>query len=259
MNMVKHEPCPRCQGIGRDTRGDNLCRWPDGHAHCFSCQYHDWTYTPTLGYNPGIKPMKEKEVVTSSNNLAFPRDVSYSIDAMALGWLSKYEITKEELIKHRIMWSAQQQWLIFPVYSNHELLTEGNKLLAFQARVFNPKWESRYYNVGPFHDIYHVINEIEGKGDMVVIVEDIISAIKVGRQFTSIPLFGSSLNHTQLKRLYTTCATEKVLVWLDEDKAEKGMQIAKAATQVGLKTGFICTKHDPKEYTDEEIQNIIET
>lgn len=34
------EPCPSCRDAGRDTTGDNLVVFDDGHKHCFACNYH---------------------------------------------------------------------------------------------------------------------------------------------------------------------------------------------------------------------------
>ena len=43
-----HEPCPQCRGQGRDTKGDNLAVYDDGHKYCFAC-----------GYWEGDKPMHD--------------------------------------------------------------------------------------------------------------------------------------------------------------------------------------------------------
>jgi twinkle protein len=37
---VDKEPCPECQSHGRDTAGDNLVVYSDGHKHCFACNHH---------------------------------------------------------------------------------------------------------------------------------------------------------------------------------------------------------------------------
>lgn len=34
------EPCPKCREAGRDTAGDNLVVYDDGHKHCFACSTH---------------------------------------------------------------------------------------------------------------------------------------------------------------------------------------------------------------------------
>ena len=40
-HVVDREPCPRCREEGKDSSGDNLARYNDGHGHCFACGYHE--------------------------------------------------------------------------------------------------------------------------------------------------------------------------------------------------------------------------
>lgn len=42
---IGKEPCPTCRAEGRDTSGDNLVVYDDGHKYCFACS----TYVPTHG------------------------------------------------------------------------------------------------------------------------------------------------------------------------------------------------------------------
>lgn len=37
---IAKEPCPECRRMDRDTTGDNLVVFDDGHKHCFACNYH---------------------------------------------------------------------------------------------------------------------------------------------------------------------------------------------------------------------------
>lgn len=38
--VVEKKQCPECAKHGRDTAGDNLAVYDDGHTHCFACSYH---------------------------------------------------------------------------------------------------------------------------------------------------------------------------------------------------------------------------
>jgi twinkle protein len=40
-NAVGKEPCPECQKKGADQSGDNLARYDDGGAYCFSCGHSE--------------------------------------------------------------------------------------------------------------------------------------------------------------------------------------------------------------------------
>lgn len=51
--MIKKEACPSCRQAGGDTSGDNLARYPDGHAYCFACGYRE---SGGKGYDPVVFP-----------------------------------------------------------------------------------------------------------------------------------------------------------------------------------------------------------
>ena len=42
--FIRHEACPACKKNGADTKGDNLARYSDGSAYCFSCKYSEQGY-----------------------------------------------------------------------------------------------------------------------------------------------------------------------------------------------------------------------
>jgi hypothetical protein len=238
MSGETREPCPRCRAQGKDQSGDNLVRWPDGHAHCFACGRHEF-----VDWKPSLPRPK-------SPPITLPSDAGFSIDMVALTWLSKYEIEMEEVTKYGFLWSAQNRWLIYPMYGENKLL------LAWQARVFNSKWKSKYYTVGPVIDILNILNLTNGSGDDIILVEDFVSAIKIARHCTSMPLLGSSINMTQLNRLKNV--TEHLTFWLDNDKVDRALELCRMAEQLGFHTKMVCTKHDPKEYNDEEIRGVLD-
>lgn len=254
--MDANEPCPKCRAKGADTRGDNLHRYPDGHGYCFACHYVD--------FPESFRP--EKESIASSNepqDLALPKDATDAIDFTALQWLTRYDITMEEVRQYKMMWSPKQQFLIFPIYqsmgwNDMELYPDAlsMKMGAWQARTFNSNWKAKYYNVGPLHDVFTIFNLIGGDGNFIVVVEDMLSAIRVARKYAALPMFGSMLTMAQLHHIKDSII-ENIIFWLDEDKCEEGMQMAKQATQLGFGATFIVTKHDPKDYEDVEINEII--
>lgn len=241
---MKTEPCPRCRGMGRDRAGDNLHRWPDGHAHCFACQHHEW---PTGGSVLLQQPLNK--------GISLPSDATTSIDFTALTWLSKYEISMEEVVKYKMLWSPSRKFLIFPLYAS-EWDKDSGKLMGWQARSFITEGHKKYYNIGPFNSFFFVLNILKGMGDDIVIVEDMLSAIKVARRYTSLPLFGNNLSIERLQKLSDYCLS--LTFWLDYDKVDKAMALATQATQLGFETRYIVTKYDPKEYNDTEIDEALQ-
>ena len=88
----------------------------------------------------------------------------------------------------------------------------------------------------------------------IIIVEDLVSAIKVSRYYRCLPLFGSGCSRTKLTRLRRY--SDHLRFWLDRDKFGTAMKMAKIATQLGFKTDVIRTEKDPKEHINSEIRDL---
>lgn len=259
----KSKPCPKCRENGRDTRGDNLNVWPDGHGHCFACEYHEWCNSDGIIQAAGKMANAAERIWIGQQSakehvLKLPPDCTNIIDFEALCWLAKYEISTEEVKRYKMVWSPSKKMLIFPFYADeYEPDFPADRLMGWQGRSFNPAHQQRYYKVGGFTEFYNVLNISNGVGSDIIIVEDFISAIKIARRYTSMALMGSTLSTSRMKGLieFTQCLT----FWLDEDKAEKAYRLAQTARMLNFNSKFIITKHDPKEYTDDQIAAQVET
>ena len=234
--FIGHEPCPKC------SSKDNLGRWSDGSAWCFGCRYYE---PPKILCSI---PQSIEKVKTYINNKLImpPEDVTKLIGARGWMWLKKYGIMEKEV--EDCLWSDSKQWLIFPIYSNH-----GNKILiAWQARNFHPiRYKPKYITYGPVGDILHIIGQPSNK---IILVEDILSAIKVGRSLCqAMPLFGSNISLRLLTRLQERF--KYLGIWLDMDKAKESLKSKLRASQLKFEKVFsIITEKDPKDYTNEEIK-----
>ncbi|UOF80618.1 DNA directed DNA polymerase [Caudoviricetes sp.] len=246
---IGKEQCPRCRERGKDNSGDNLAVYSDGHKFCYSCKY---TVFPN-----GIEKLKQKnseEILQDIEKvLTLPIDCDIVYPQKVLDWIGKYELTKTDLWNNNVLWSDSMQRLIFPVYAN-------GILLAWQGRSFHtqnqavakiPKW----YGEGNLKDTFHIL----GKGTSLVLVEDIVSAIKVAKcGVMAMPLFGCVVGRERFKRLYSLYGDiVKVLIWLDFDKAKESIIEAKLGRLFGLNCSNIITKVDPKECSYEEIKKSI--
>ena len=47
-SFIRHEACPSCRSIGADTNGDNLARYSDGSAYCFSCKFNEKSFSSVV-------------------------------------------------------------------------------------------------------------------------------------------------------------------------------------------------------------------
>lgn len=241
--FVSHESCPKCGSR------DNLGRYADGHAFCFGCRHREPPTRDSTILSEHLLSLKEGLSQTGTNVKPLPEDSSRLLSVKSWTWLKKYGILNEET--KDFLWSDIEQWLIYPIYDSEK------RLLAWQARNFqNPilgKKFRKYFTYGPISDIMCII----GSNEPIVIVEDMLSAIKVGRQFSAIPMFGSNV---PLKTLVRLKDRFKLLrIWLDKDKTKEGMDTMQRAQQLGFPSvDVIMTELDPKKYDNAQIQRIVE-
>jgi hypothetical protein len=184
---------------------------------------------------------KEKE---NGTRLCLPSDTSYSIPSPPLDWLMQYGLTEREIIQNKIGWSKEKNSLVFPIYDPY-----GN-LKLFQLRKFP---EKVFYMWGEKEGVDFILGNQTEK--YVVVVEDYISTLKVGRQIPTCCLWGSSLSLERIRRLAGRYSS--LLIWLDRDKTAY-------AGKVRVKAGFyfdtvriIVTDEDPKTYPDTIVKQIL--
>lgn len=230
--------CPRCAENGRDRSGDNLGVYSDGHSYCYSCGY-----TTNATSSSKLRQQAKQELKEIP---ALPEDVSNKIGRIAYEWLLQY-FSPENF--PRCLWSVSERKLYF--------MLEGG---AYQYRYFgdnpkHPKWVSYGINENLIHIVSSRMELSNSR--CLVLVEDIISAMKVGHHIPTLCLFGSNIS---LKRLATLklLGYSKIIIWLDWDKKEYAIKAAQLAQSIGLQTRVIHTKLDPKDYDHETIKLALE-
>jgi hypothetical protein len=134
----------------------------------------------------------------------------------------------------------------------------GKRLLGWLGRDVNyltkterrtlkcPKWLTRK-DKSSKHFFYHLISESKN----VVIVEDVISAIRVHEAtgYNTLALNTTFLPTDQIIRLKPYF----VYLWLDGDMLGKKIAYATKCSALGIKVHIIQTSRDPKEYSDANI------
>lgn len=225
MPFLKHEACPNCRALGKDRTGNNLARYTNGSAHCFSCRY----WEPPTGYIP--KSEKAKEIV------APPNDLCSHFNGDNLRWLKKY-LTDFEIMDH-FKYSPSMKRHVYK-YADY-----------WEARSVDPahvKDKCISHGVKPYN--------LLGKGDTIVVVEDIVSAIKVSRVARSLPLFGAYLSPDFMVRLVKE-RPKQIVIWLDEDKWDSAMQYAAKINTLAPIARAVKTRYDPKDHTDFGIKEVL--
>ena len=233
-HVIRKEPCPECRRIGNDRSGDNLAVYSDLHCYCFRC-----------GYSSGRKSFTRTEQKPTSQ-IVLPSDVTTELPFEAKDWLKQYQLTRLDTNRNHIMWSDKWSRIIFPYFNESELL-------AWQGRyVGEDKSKAKWFSQGKIHEIIHPIKVVARKA---ILVEDIVSAIKLSNYTGAIPLFGSSLSTQQILRLKTV--VNEVWLWLDPDVRNKSVKFAHVCNLLGLTAHVIFSDKDPKEHDHTDIANIL--
>jgi hypothetical protein len=167
------------------------------------------------------------------------------IPTAALQWLYKYGVTDKEIHDHGICWNPAKDCLVLPIF-------DGSRLVVTNSRYFgdNPD-HPKYITKGYKNQHFKLFPNL---GTTVVLAEDYVSALRIGRQYAAIPLLGAAVPNDLALRLAGTY--RRVLVWLDPNKRTDAMRFANRLSQY-VSARAILSDRDPKEYTDEEIAGFV--
>lgn len=222
--VTSQGPCdqPGCKSSDAKTT------YSDGHAWCFSCNhYFPASFRTPMG-GPYDRPTPTSEAYPTRQKMSLVNC------AQNYNWLKKYDLTDEEI---------DGNFFYAPISQRHVFAhtdEEGNHF--YEARSVSPfSGGPKTISYGDKPTIF--MGNVDSK--VLVIVEDIVSAIKVGRFYRTMPLFGANLNPMQMAFIGRKLKPEKAVIWMDCNKYSVGMEYAR---QLGLlvPTVAIQTKEDPK-------------
>lgn len=236
--FVGHESCPRCGSR------DNLARYDDGGAFCFGCHYRE---------RPTHQPILRMGGTTENDqrhSRPIPEDIGHDFRQDVVEWLASYFVDIPTAIQRGLVWSPRNEQLIYQM---------GN---CWQARNFGGFWREKFgkcYTSGDVNECLHIYG-MEAASEphdqaRLIVVEDPVSAIRVGKFVDSMPLLGSHLAQARLNalaKLYT-CIT----FWLDSDKYKEARAMEQRAKFMGLSSRTIYTAEDPKAYNDDQLREFL--
>lgn len=237
-----YERCPKCSDAGRDRRGDNLACYDDGGSHCFSCGFH----RVPRGFVSRIKEVNDPKVL--------PADFTREVPTRAWKWLLQYGLSYTYWTPF-VGWSESNQRLMFTVgtptrFSMGRYIPGGPREFEREPR----KW----FVYGNCHTEAHVFGDYTDpeKGRQVVLVEDLISAHKIGHVCPTIPLFGTKIFDAVIPTLRHIGLP--ILMWLDKDQdGHAARRAAQLNVVTGLPVTFTSTDQDPKLLSLSKITQIV--
>lgn len=167
-------------------------------------------------------------------------------------WVAQYGILDTEMQKYKIGYHEKSNRVILPVFASsgamtrvgYRKVTKGRKNRYIEKVALNRSITTHFKIRDPLR---------VAKG--LVLVEDMLSAIKVGREYDVLCLHGSFVS----KYLHPYLDLYDILyIWLDEDKYSTGVKQAKELSSLGHMVRVIKTKEDPKCHSQNDIRKIIE-
>lgn len=240
--LLHQTRCPKCTEEGHDKAGDNLGVYSDGHHYCFRCRYYR--------SGDGISRLIHRTKEVKKHEVILPYDASLDYPQIAIDWIGKYELNRNDLLANNTVWSESHSRLYFPIFGD-------DGLLAFQGRYFgNSSDQKKWWGKGDFKNIFALFGR---QSRSLVLVEDIISAIKLARFTQSMWLAGNHVGMDRWKRLFKIIPRGlRCDIWLDPDMDSQSIMQASLGRSCGINAGVIYADKDPKEIPFEMLKGILE-
>ena len=259
--LISMGSCPFCGG-GNNT--PCFATYSDGYK-CFTCGKSKHTDGATMAYRPMIK--------ASNTEIRLPEHTQNisEFSPSVLKWLYSYYVYDPLIRKYGIAYTQHTEFTTERgiVYKGTGLLLPvfvDNVLVFCQQRFFPDKmFITKGDKTSPF------VIKCREKSDITVIVEDYISAIRLGEFVNVVCMFGTSLTYSGMQIIGS--GTDRVLVWLDNDEAgHSGASLISSKLDKYLHTcakqrafavreprtvEILKTDKQPKEYSDQELKQIL--
>lgn len=225
--------------------------------HCFRCKETLFEPHGERSIQEILRQQQDQEAFIRAP-LALPGDYTSDLPDPAICWVAKAGVSSDIRAHYGIGWSPSLGRVILPVY-------QGGKLQYMQGRSLDPKIKPKYLNKGGtsvravvfWSDPAVLLPSSSPDPGLCVIVEDMLSCIRVGRVQHAASILGTTLTDERTATLMQRFS--RFIVWLDGDKAgHEGRRKAYRKLMLqGADVQWRCTAKDPKLYTNRQIKEII--
>lgn len=223
-------------------------------AYCFKCG--ETHFEPHKDRN--LAQLQEaraaRELQATGSEIRLPRDFTLDIPADATPWLTLGGVGPDLARGYGIGYSPSLDRVVIPVYWDGKLTTVQCRAIRpwQKPKYINPKGVARTAVLKSRAEF--MLPSADPRPDTCVVVEDGLSAIRVGRLQPAYAALGTSLSADAILDIITKYKT--VILWLDGDAA--GQEAKKAIRlqliRYGLTVETVVTDKDPKRLTNEEIR-----
>jgi DNA primase len=249
---MAHLPCSKCGS------SDAVQDYADG-TYCFSCDTKKKLWTP--------KAQRETRHYPTIAEEGIEAEIA-EIPTMARAWLYKHYFD-DKLIKnysinwaHSIaLWSTKDQKyyttynkLVLPIFNIDYSEVEG-----IICRSFDEDGRKYLTQIKPEMLFYsNRFNIAKEPFPLVIITEDVISAMRVGEEYPSVSILGCSVSDRSKKLMTLVTLGDEFVIWLDNDKPgiDGAKKLHKTLSQYAH-CSVLHSEKDPKCYSPREIQHLI--
>ena len=237
---TNHADCP----AGTDTRRRLYITRKDNGiivGYCHNCGSSGVAGASSSRYKRAAADMvcdrKVQEVVMPPNLEFDP----FRWPNEAARWVQKAGIDLTIVQKYALAYDLDSRRVIIPKYD------VDNRLVMWQSRRIYVDGSPKYVTMTQLDASVH--EPIGTRGDTVIVVEDMLSAIKLDAYvgYDAIPLFSSNVKIEKL--LTPTAKYDTIVVWLDNDGTEVARHrdnIARQLRSIGKRVEVVTHLRDPK-------------
>jgi len=163
----------------------------------------------------------------------------------------KYGITNEEIKDNGFAYDFLENRLYMPIYNrNGFIIGAAAKTLSDHKQ---PKVIVYWFNDAPkLHYVQHSVHYTDG---FIVLVEDILSAVKLSRYIPTVALLGTNLSYAMVEDLKQ--GINKIILALDPDAVDKALRYKEKYSLYFKEIVVVHLSKDPKDLSEEEIKEKI--
>jgi DNA primase len=227
-------------------------------AYCFRCGPRGFVAHGDFSIDQ-LRRRREELALLQEAKVRLPHDFTTEIPPNEAVWLYRAGISTALAQHYGFGFSQFLRRVVLPVYGD-------GRLVGFTARSTvgaKPKYIERMrtpdavFVADPATALPATDEWPEGSGPDLVITEDILSAVRVGRiAKRCVALLGTSTNANQLAQL---SGATTIAIWLDPDRAGRvaAHKLERTLALQGYKTKRIRSEQDPKRYSNREIRRLL--
>lgn len=216
--------------------------------HCFRCGTNDFEHrSERLSAREILALRSSEEEVLGGRTPQLTELHAGTVPSEARVWLLRAGISPEEAEHYGIGYSLQARRVFLPILHN------GHATGQWIGRAVDGRKPKYIMSRGSTGAVWY---DIRGRDGPCVVVEDVLSAIKVRKSgFDCMAVLGTTISASNAAKL----AERMVVGWFDADRAgQKGyVKLRRATAPYGVETSKIVTSKDPKLYSTREIREFI--